>query len=558
MATSSRPGVALPRFRFVLIGGAGLAALDAFARTQSPARTSTATLVVLLIASAAAAARSRRRPGRSRRAWIFMSAALATWAAGIVGGLLVPRLADAGRLGFVPLAAVAFASIPVPPKTLTGRSKLVLDAVIVLASTFALSWNVALGPVFRSAGRSELALAYPLGDIVLVALVLFVGARVFGRQRATIARAGSGIVAIAVSNTLTTLGRTPTGLAGVGWTAGCLLIAVAALRPDPVRERAAGKGGALVPYLPIAIGVPIQVAKFIATGRFEAVAFAAGMVLFVAVALRQLVYAIENRALVHDLEHKVGERTADLMYALEQLREAAARQEEFVSHASHELFTPLTTLVGTIDLLLERHADEHLLEMASRAARRMSHLVDDLMLATRLNGFVACERTPFDIPGRLRLALAFLDVRDKTIETKVTEGLSAIGDAERFQTALGHVLSNAATYGPPGSTITIDARVVGDDVRVVVADEGPGVPAGFREVAFERFSQLDASDARRHDGLGLGLFLARQVMRAMGGDVAFEDASTGCRVRLSLPRAAEAPSDTQVHAATSGVRRTYG
>src|SRR5581483_2887444 len=164
---------------------------------------------------------------------------------------------------------------------------------------------------------------------------------------------------------------------------------------------------------------------------------------------------------------------------------------------------------------------------------------------------------PFDVPARIRLALVGLDAPDKTVQARVVEGLTAVGDAERFQTALEHVLENAHKFAPCGSTITIDAIVDGDDAAVVVTDEGSGVSPEFREIAFERFSQLDGSDTRRHDGLGLGLFLARQVMHAMGGRIGFDDTETGCRVRLTLPRAA-APSEERVRPARSGVRRTYG
>ena len=148
---------------------------------------------------------------------------------------------------------------------------------------------------------------------------------------------------------------------------------------------------------------------------------------------------------------------------------------------------------------------------------------------------------------------------DATLEADyiLLHNLLGTGDPERFQTALGHILSNAHKFSPPGSTIGIEALRDDDDVVVVVSDEGPGVPPEFREVAFERFSQFDGSDTRRHDGLGLGLFLARQVVRAMGGEVSLEDAERGCRVRIALPSSTAGPG-SRVRPAASGVRRMYG
>jgi signal transduction histidine kinase len=516
---------------------------------------------VTALAAAVCLTTARRATGGGRRAWPLLAAGMLSWGAGecvwayyeLVLGRNVPfpSVADVGFLLLIPLVAAGMLCFPTAPKSGPGRSRMLLDALIIATSTFAIGWNLVLGPMYRAGSgpllKHILGLAYPFGDVVLISVVLFVGARCAHGQRRSVALIAAGIVCIAAAdglfNYFTLNNSYASGnILGIGWTAGWLLIALGAVASSDAGVPPAEtqkKFVAFMPYVPIALGVPIEIYEYARTGRFDPVLFAVGIALFSAVAARQLVYVLENRALARTLEVKVHERTAELEHTLGQLREAAVRQEEFVSHASHELFTPLTTLVASIDLLSDADValvqTPNLLKMAGDAARRMTQLVDDLMLATGLNGFVACDRIPFDVAARVRLALAKLDAPGKAIETRIVEGLTATGDGERFQAALGHVLTNAHKFAPGGTAITIDVRREGDDVVVSVADEGPGIRAEHRDVVFERFAQLTAPHGGRHDGLGVGLFLARQVMRAMDGDVTIEDAGRGCLVRITLP-----------------------
>jgi signal transduction histidine kinase len=137
----------------------------------------------------------------------------------------------------------------------------------------------------------------------------------------------------------------------------------------------------------------------------------------------------------------------------------------------------------------------------------------------------------------------------------------AVGDPARLRTAISHLLSNAEKFGPPGSTIYITTKIDKGQISVVIGDEGPGIPDEIRDHIFERFYQADASDTRRYGGLGLGLYLTRQVVMAMGGDVIVDRAGKGCSVRITLPAPGtdnDAQLPVRVRVATSGVRRGLG
>lgn len=284
-----------------------------------------------------------------------------------------------------------------------------------------------------------------------------------------------------------------------------------------------------------AVGVLFLTGRLLTSGSINAAAFLSIVCLFAFVAAIVWVTDRDNTR----LEREVRVRSEALERMSDQLRDASVRQEAFVSHVSHELFTPLTTIVGTMNMLSEpdvlpAQQIPHLAEMAARSTERMTQRVDDLMLASGLTRFVAYDRLPFDLGEQISLTLENFEPVDKFVEVDVTNGGHAVGDVERFRTALRHLLSNANKFGPPGSIIRVEGRMNGTGSSVTVFDQGPGIHPDHRDAVFEGFRQFDAP-TRVHEGLGLGLFVAREVARGMGGDVTIEDVPLGCAVKISLP-----------------------
>lgn len=569
-STSSTAG----RFKVAAAAGAGVVVLETvwlLAELGGPRATQAFSdlvdIPVLVVAAVACWAASRRESGRTRSGWILLGAGLVSWAVGesiwsyyeLFLGVEVPfpSLADVGFLGLIPFTAWAMLSFPAAPRGRAGRTRALLDGTIIVTSLFALSWAIVLGPAYRAGadGVAEqiLGLAYPFGDAVLIGVVLFVAARATRTERVGISLIGAGLVAIALADSLftyLTFNQTyATGsLMDVGWTVGFVLIGLGALRPPHTshgrEEKPSSILAAVLPYAAVFVGVPVAALQFASHGTLDPVVFFLGIALFIAIGVRQLMILLENVSLARHLDAKLKERTAELESALEQLGATRRLQDEFVSNANHELRTPLTVMIGALDTLArpEQAIWQHapmLIEMARRGAGRMNQLVDDLLLASGITDIHGSRRAPFDLSEHVRFSLLTFEPAGKAIETRLCPGLRAVGDAGRFQDALGHLLSNADKFGPDGSTIRVEVGSEGDAVSVLVRDEGSGIPQSLREAVFDRFYQGDGSSTRRYGGMGLGLYLAREVMKMMGGDVTIDDVRRGCAVRIRLPVASE-------------------
>jgi signal transduction histidine kinase len=149
---------------------------------------------------------------------------------------------------------------------------------------------------------------------------------------------------------------------------------------------------------------------------------------------------------------------------------------------------------------------------------------------------------PFDLAGLLRGAVAaFRPLSDQhTLQLDLPDDLpGAHGDATATDIVVGQLLENAFKYSPDGGAVIVRAQTAGDVIEVTIADEGIGIRPEDRERVFERFVQGDAGDRRRFGGIGLGLYIVRQLAMAQGGQVTAEGREGGgTTMRLCLPLAA--------------------
>jgi signal transduction histidine kinase len=199
-------------------------------------------------------------------------------------------------------------------------------------------------------------------------------------------------------------------------------------------------------------------------------------------------------------------------------------------------------------------------EVMARQTARLERLIGDLLDATSL------RNTQLYIPERVTWRACIADVvaivrnqfPEHTFAVAVDDAVPAVlADPQRAEQILGNLLANACKYSPLGSTITVTACVVDDHgadvggrgggtaVHTTVSDEGPGIPAADRERIFERFTRLGDHMRRTVGGAGLGLFIARQLVETMGGQIAVGDApSGGAAFTFTLPIA---PEDGAAH-----------
>ena len=227
-----------------------------------------------------------------------------------------------------------------------------------------------------------------------------------------------------------------------------------------------------------------------------------------------------------------------------ELEAMLARQREFVADASHELRTPLTSILANLELLqaaLEGE-DAEMVQSALRSSRRMRGLVSDLLLLARADARRERPREPVDLCDVIRAAAGEAAPLAAGHELSVDVNGKVLADGWRddLHRMVLNLIENALRHTPPGTAVRAQARAAGDEVEVVVEDEGPGLPDDIRNRAFERFVRGGRDGGR---GSGLGLAIVTAVVEAHGGRVHYEDREGGgARFTVRLPAAQRTPS----------------
>jgi two-component system sensor histidine kinase KdpD len=198
----------------------------------------------------------------------------------------------------------------------------------------------------------------------------------------------------------------------------------------------------------------------------------------------------------------------------------------------HELRRPLTVIRGASTLLIDDSdrlpagSRVQMLAMIDRSATAMSDLIDDLLTAVHLElGDVMYAPEALDVQALVAEAVDAARYEDPEREVSVggVDGLEAEADHEHALRVLRSLLINGIRYSPGTGAVEVAAGARGDRVELSVLDRGPGIPAAYRERAFEKYTRLDPNTG----GAGLGLFLARGLARGMGGDVTVADREGG-------------------------------
>jgi PAS domain S-box-containing protein len=237
-------------------------------------------------------------------------------------------------------------------------------------------------------------------------------------------------------------------------------------------------------------------------------------------------------------------------------KELEEAKDLFLATTSHELRTPITVVQGfasTLDARWDKLSDverRSAVRTIAERARALGQLMDHLLLGARAGAEELKVRVEsFDLAERARAATLGMPVLSDRhrVEVDIPGDLPLVdGDALATDILLGQLLENAFKYSPNGGLIRVLAWSEQDRVVLVVDDEGVGIAPGDRERVFERFVQADSGDRRRFGGVGLGLYIARSLARAQGGDVsAHPRPGGGTRMRFVLSAtAAYIGSDT--------------
>ena len=247
----------------------------------------------------------------------------------------------------------------------------------------------------------------------------------------------------------------------------------------------------------------------------------------------------ESRPLVDPGGRRIG--AVMVVRDVTEAHEAALLRETFVGVLSHELRTPVTSIYSGIELLrahrLEAGVVREVLDDVSVEAETLQRIIDDLLVIVRLErGVPMGSREPVLL--RRVVALAVDDERRHWPEHVFRNELPAdlppaLGDEGLLRQVLRNLLSNAAKYGPAAGTVTVTGAAVGDELEVHVVDDGPGIEAAQQDRIFELFYR--GSTATRIAGSGIGLFVVRMLMAAMGGSVRLVQRDRGAEFVLRLP-----------------------
>jgi signal transduction histidine kinase len=304
------------------------------------------------------------------------------------------------------------------------------------------------------------------------------------------------------------------------------------------------------------VGVLVLV---LATEHPGLLVLALGLMLGAYLLLRTETRAVLGRNEAEERARREAELRAQEQEVARKLKETDQMKDDLLAMVSHELRTPLTTVVGALRLLsagppLGPAERQEMLEMADRQARRLRVLIEQLLLAAQSDsgraGFVASATDRVEADAAKLLAEAATEARagacGDRARVRCDRSLPVRTAPDVVLQILGNLVDNACKYGPEDGVVWLLGERDGHDAVLAVEDDGAGVPAAERERIFERFTRLEPGR-----GLGLGLYIARQLARAQGGDLVVADArlAGGARFELRLPLRAPATALPQAVAA---------
>ena len=278
----------------------------------------------------------------------------------------------------------------------------------------------------------------------------------------------------------------------------------------------------------------------------------------------ELALAIENswrfeeiQQFNETLKHRVDDATGRLRKTNRELQKLDQAKDEFISMASHQLRTPLTSIKGYISMVMEGDVgkvsdqQKQLLAEAFTSSERMVHLIADLLSVSRLQtGKFIIDQAPADIDEIISDELVTLQSiasahGQKLSYVRPVTARTVMVDEAKIRQVIMNFIDNAIYYSRPESEIVVELSYGKKDLMLTVTDHGIGVPTSEQDKLFTKFFRASNGRKQRPDGTGIGLFLAKKVVTAHGGHIVFrskegEGSTFGFRLPL---REASALSD---------------
>jgi signal transduction histidine kinase len=512
--------------------------------------------------------------------WLLLAAGFGLFVAGEItwhvysyglGEDPFPSIADLFYLAGYPLLATALLLLARDRGARRGQERAgVLDAAIVTIGAFAISWTFLMLPYAADDSLPVLdrvlSTAYPLMDVLLLTLLvrlLFAP----GRRSPAIWLLALGMTFnIAADVTflgLEAAGKTTGSWIDCVWLLCYVSVGAAALHPSMAAPPAPGGGpeqltvwrlGALA--LAAVTGPAVLTAEVLSGDNDGiVVVLVCSAILPVLVLLRlvglvrELERAGEERGRLYESERTaLAEAEAAQRLLLEQndrLRELDRLKDEFVALVSHELHTPLTSITGYLELVLDdpELPDEQrrFLDVVDRNADRLLRLVSDLLLVAQIeSGKLALDPEEVDLVDLATQSVEVLrpaaDARGIDLHLDVDPIPSLRGDPARLGQLFDNLVSNAVKFTEPGGRVVVALGVTSEDVVLAVSDNGIGIPVAEQRRLFDRFFRASTAQDRAIEGTGLGLTIVHAIVRAHGGTIEVtSDEGQGTTFRVRLP-----------------------
>jgi len=232
-----------------------------------------------------------------------------------------------------------------------------------------------------------------------------------------------------------------------------------------------------------------------------------------------------------ELEERVRLRTIELEIAYKKLSELNQLKSNFIANISHELRTPMTHIKGYLELLIRRDLGElnpeqsAAMDVLLTSSNHLEKLINDLILFTMMErGHVALDLRSVHL--RRLLEMVLLDAqntaraKDLILESDIDlEDVEIEADQDKLGWALNELIMNAIKFTPAPGSVKLSSQVQKDHASISIIDTGIGIPTERVDEAFEPFHQLDGSSTRKYGGTGIGLSLARAIVRAHGSEI---------------------------------------
>jgi signal transduction histidine kinase len=256
---------------------------------------------------------------------------------------------------------------------------------------------------------------------------------------------------------------------------------------------------------------------------------------------------VTNRDELGALAANVNQMNDELRRLYREVETASQHKSDFLANMSHELRTPLNAIIGFSQVLREgmvgdvnEKQAEYLDDILSSGNHLLSLINDVLDLSKVEAGQVELQVAPFSLQDALERGVSMIREQATTEDVQVTlhkNGSPAVvsGDERRISQVIFNLLSNAVKFTPTGGRVDVSATRIDDEMRVSVADSGPGIAAGDLDRIFEEFQQTEAG-ARQLEGTGLGLALSKRFVEMHGGRIWCEsEVGKGSTFEFTLP-----------------------